>query len=84
MSKKIELVPMPGLELVREDYKTNLQYRRNLQRLTQKKLAERSGVNLRIIQYYEQGYRDINKAEAMTVYKLAQALGCNVKDILEL
>ena len=30
-----ELVPMPGLELVREDYKTNLQYQRNLKRLTQ-------------------------------------------------
>lgn len=84
MSKKIELVPMPGLELVREDYNTNLQYRRNLQRLTQKRLAERSGVNVRIIQHYEQGFRDINKAEAMTVYKLSEALGCGVKDILEL
>lgn len=83
MNTKIELVPMPGLELVREDYKTNLQYLRNLQRLTQKQLAERSGVSIRMIQHYEQKFRDINKVEAMTVYKLAQALRCTMEELLE-
>jgi len=83
MTKKIELVAMPGLELVKERYGSNLQYHRNVKNITQKELSERSGVNIRMIQYYEQGFRDINKAEAMTVYKLAQALGCSVKDILE-
>lgn len=52
--------------------------------LTQKEVSEASGVNLRILQYYEQGANDINKAQALTVYKIAQALGCNVDDILEL
>ena len=52
--------------------------------LTQKEVSEASGVNLRILQYYEQGANDINKAQALTVYKIAQALGCDVDDILEL
>lgn len=51
--------------------------------ITQIKLAEESGVNLRILQYYEQGYKDINKAQAITLYKLAQALECKVEDLLE-
>lgn len=62
---------------------TNLKNNRIAYGLTQKELSERSGVNVRIIQHYEQGFKDINKAQAMTVYKLAEALGCNVKDILE-
>lgn len=52
--------------------------------LSQAKLAEASGVSLRILQYYEQGYKDINKAQALTVYKLAQALESTVEDLLEL
>lgn len=79
-----ELVPIPGLELVREDYKTNLQYQRNLKRITQKQLSERSDVNVRMIQYYEQGVKDINKASGITLYRLAQALNCKVEDLLEL
>jgi transcriptional regulator with XRE-family HTH domain len=80
---KYELVPMPGLELNREDYKTNLQYRRNLARLTQKRLSEKSGVSRRMIEFYESKYKDINNAQAMTVYKLATALNCTVEDLLE-
>ena len=36
------------------------------------------------IQHYESKYRDINKAEALVVYKLALGLGCDVSEILEL
>ena len=79
-----ELVPMPGLELVREDYKTNLQYLRNLKRYTQSKLSEESRVNVRMIQHYEQGIKDINKASGITLYKLAQALNCKIEDLLEI
>ena len=57
---------------------------RTRQGLTQKEVSESSGVNLRILQYYEQGANDINKAQALTVYKIAQALECRVEDILEL
>ena len=61
----------------------NLKDTRIAKGLTQIQLAEESGVNLRMIQHYEQGVKDINKAEAMTVYKLAEALDCNVWELLE-
>ena len=78
-----EMVPMPGLELYREDYKTNLQYYRNLKRLTQTELAKRTGVNLRTLQDYEQGKRKINNAKITTVSRLAEALGVTIAEILE-
>lgn len=56
---------------------------RQSKNLSQSKLAEKSGVKVRIIQYYEQGYKDINTAAALTVYKLAQALDCTVEDLIE-
>lgn len=52
--------------------------------LSQSQLAKASGVNIRIIQAIEQGWRDINKADAITVYKLSQALNCNMEDLLSL
>ena len=78
-----EMIYMPGLELVREDFKTALEFRRQTKRYTQKKLAEESGVNVRMIQHYEQGVKDLNRAQAITVYRLAQALDCKVEDLLE-
>lgn len=80
----MERVYMPGIELVREDFKTALEFRRQTKRFTQKLLSERSGVNIRMIQHYEQGVKDINKAQAITLYKLAQVLECEIEDILEL
>ena len=62
----------------------NLQKKRKERSMSQSQLADAAGVSVRMIQYYEQGANDINKAEALTVYKLAQALGCKVQDILEL
>lgn len=63
---------------------SNLKDWRQYRKMTQKQLAEASGVNIRMIQYYEQGVNDINKAEALSVFRLAQALCCRVEDILEL
>ena len=50
--------------------------------ITQSKLAELSGVSLRMIQAYEQGDQDIRKAEAQTVFALAKALGCSPEMII--
>jgi transcriptional regulator with XRE-family HTH domain len=52
--------------------------------ITQAKLSEISGVNLQMIQKYEQGVKDINKAQGITLHNIAQALECKVEDILEL
>ena len=47
--------------------------------LTQKELAELSGVTLRMIQAYEQGDQDILKAEVGTVSALVKVLGCGLR-----
>ncbi len=51
--------------------------------LSQKELAERSGVSLRLIQQYEQRVRDINKAATDSVASLARVLGCKIDDLIE-
>lgn len=51
--------------------------------LSQRALAEKSGVGIRAIQSYEQGWRNINKASAVSILALADALGCKAEDILE-
>lgn len=62
---------------------TNLKRIRTAYRCTQAELAERSSVSLRSIQMYEQRNKDINKASAETVYRLAKVLGCSVEDLIE-
>ncbi len=57
---------------------------RSYANLTQKMLAEKSGVSVRMIEHYEQGKKDINKASAETVYKLSQALGCSMEDLIKI
>ena len=51
--------------------------------LSQGQLAKASGVSVRMIQYYEQGVKDINKAAVITVLKLADALGVDVRELIE-
>ena len=51
--------------------------------LSQSELASTSGVHLRSIQMYEQGVNDIDKAQAITLYKLSRAIGCKVEDLLQ-
>lgn len=51
---------------------------------SRKILSEYSGVSVRMIEKYENGEKDINKAAAITVHKIAKALGCSVDDILEI
>lgn len=62
---------------------TKLQTIRKAIGLSQKKLSEKSGVTLRMIQQYEQRAKDINKATASNLFALAKALGCKAEDLLE-
>jgi len=62
---------------------SNMHRIRKANRLTQKKLSEVSGVALRMIQLYEQRKKDINKAQASTLVRLAHVLGCSTEDLLE-
>lgn len=62
---------------------TKLQTIRKSSGLSQSQLADLSGVNLRSLQYYEQGAKDLNKAAAETVFALARALGCTMEALLD-
>ncbi len=62
---------------------TNLKRIRMAYGFSQSELAKRADVSIRSIQMYEQKNKDINKASAETVYRLAKALGCTVEDLLE-
>ena len=61
----------------------NLKKLREERGLSQSQLAKASGVSVRMIQYYEQGVKDISKAQVMTVIALADALGAEVKDVVK-
>lgn len=62
---------------------TNLQRIRSARGLSQSQLAKTSGVSIRMIQYWEQKAKNINMAAASTVLKLADALECEVRDLME-
>jgi len=62
---------------------TQLQMFRRMIGYSQKMLAEKSGVSLRMIQQYEQRAKDINKASGANLIALARTLGCHVEDLIE-
>ena len=52
--------------------------------LSQSKLAELAELNIRTLQDYEQGRKDLNNAKSITDYKLAKILNCNIEELLNL
>ena len=62
---------------------TKLQTIRKAAGLTQKALAGKADVTLRMIQLYEQRGKNINKAQAITLAKLARALSCGMESLME-
>lgn len=62
---------------------TKLQKLRKCYGYSQRELAERAGINLRMLQQYEIRAKDINKAAATTLLAIARTLGCEIEDLLE-
>jgi transcriptional regulator with XRE-family HTH domain len=62
---------------------TNLKKMREAAGMTQIQLADLSGINVRVLQHYEQGTKTIEKAKLETILKLAIALKCSIGDIIE-
>ena len=62
----------------------NLKRNRKNNNLTQKALAEKSGVKLCTIKSYEQGRVLIDNAPAINVFRLAKALGIEMETLLQL
>lgn len=50
--------------------------------LTQKELAQRSGVNFRSLQDYEQGHKKLTSASGDIIMRLSTVLGCTAEDLL--
>ena len=50
--------------------------------LSRKQLAEKTGINIRTIEAYEQGLKDINGAKLKTLLKLCLALGCKLDELI--
>ena len=67
----------------RQRTETSLKRFRHLAGLSQRELAEKSGVSLRTIQQFEQRQKNINKAQIDTLIPLSKALYCEVRDLLE-
>jgi DNA-binding XRE family transcriptional regulator len=67
----------------REFPQTNLKRIRKAAAMSQAQLANEAGVSLRSVQMYEQRNKDVNKAQAITLAKIARVLGCEVEDLLE-
>lgn len=61
---------------------SNLKKKRKELGMSQALLASKSGVNIRTIQSYEQGAKDINKASVEAIYMLSKALNCRMEEIL--
>ena len=50
--------------------------------MSQQDLADKSGINKRMIQAYEQGYRDINGAKLSTLLSLANTMRSSLDEIV--
>ncbi|MDO4326892.1 MAG: helix-turn-helix transcriptional regulator [bacterium] len=49
--------------------------------MSQSQLAEKAGIGVRVYQNYEQGVRDIEKAQLSVLLKICVALECEMSDI---
>ena len=62
---------------------TNLKMLRQRAELSQRELAELSGIPIRTIQQYEQRQKNINKAQAEYLVALSKVLCCEMEDLVE-
>lgn len=55
---------------------------RKSKKLTQRELANKSGVNFRSLQDYEQGHKKLISASGDVLLRLTTVLGCTIEDLL--
>ena len=67
-----------------EKKETTLKRVRASKGFTQRGLSEATGISLRTIQHWECRSKDFNKAAALTVYKVAQVLGVDMIELLDI
>lgn len=59
-----------------------LQEIRKSRKMTQKALAQKSGVNFRSLQDYEQGHKKLSSASGDILLRLSTVLGCTTEELL--
>lgn len=65
------------------DHRTSkLKSTRLAHELSQSQLASAASINPRMLQYYEQGVKDLSGAKLATLLKLCIAMRCKLEDIL--
>lgn len=62
---------------------TNIKRLRESSGLSQSQLAEKAGISKRTLQEYEQGRKSANGMALETAIRLADALGCDTKELLD-
>ena len=50
--------------------------------LSQSKLADLAGINVRTLQHYEQGSKNFDHARLDTIFSVCNALECKLSDII--
>jgi transcriptional regulator with XRE-family HTH domain len=60
-----------------------LKEKRQTAGFTQSQLAEKTGINVRTIQHYEQGSKIFDHARIDTILRCCIALNCKLEDILD-
>lgn len=63
-------------------FKSKLKKQRISRGFTQESLAELSGVNIKSIASYEQNPEKLISASVGTIYRLSDALGCEMEDLI--
>lgn len=73
-----------NLDLIMNDseYDSKIAFYRRIMGYSQRTLSNRSGVNIRTLQQYEIGAKDVNKASAGILSALARELKCNIEDLI--
>lgn len=56
---------------------------RMAQGLSQSQLAEKTGLNVRVLQHYEQGTKNFDHARIDILLKYCLALNCKLSDLIE-
>lgn len=51
--------------------------------LSQSQFSEKTGINIRTLQHYEQGSKEFDHARIDTILKACIALNCKLEDIIE-
>lgn len=69
-------------EKLKQQDVSRLRRLRTYAKLSQQQLAEAADVPVRQIQLFEQGERDINKTQGMTLLKLSRVLKCRPEELL--